>query len=124
MSEWRTEYTISMVGVAKKDSIFEEGFEETPFENTVGFIYERIDDGVVSMMMNEEEGKIIKIFLTDKIFVSVNLTTKVMKIKNNDEKQVVLFSSGKKLYVGRTASYRDFIASIKKRLIHYNKEDI
>ena len=124
MSEWRTEYTMSILGLTKKTNILNKEFSKTPIKNEKGNVYERVDGNFISLLLEEKKGQFLKLFVTNNILIEVDFQSKTFSIKVNDENIVVLFTNSRKIDVSLMNSYEEFIESLKKRLIHYDKREM
>ena len=124
MSNWKVDYTIPVVGFEKKDAWVKEGFTPIPFSTGDCIISERIDGGVISMLVEDKkEGNSVKMFPVDGVMVELNLMNSVLLVKT-EQKKVALFPNIKKWNLSKLPTYGEFVKSIQKKLITYDRTGV
>ena len=75
------------------------------------------------LVEDKKEGNSVKMFPVDGVMVELNLMNSVLLVKT-EQKKVALFPSIKKWNLSKLPTYGEFVKSIQKKLITYDRTEV
>ena len=75
------------------------------------------------LVEDKKEGNSVKMFPVDGVMVELNLTNSVLIVKT-DHRKVALFQNIKKWNLSKLPTYGEFVKSVQKKLVTYDRPEV